>query len=170
MTTHDPIPHSAEERFRAVLEQAPFSIQIIAPDGRILRVNRAWEELWGVTLEQIEGYNILEDRQLVEKGVMPYLRRAFAGEAVEIPQILYDPDETIPGATRHARPRRWTKAVAYPIKDGGGRVLEVVLIHEDVTARVAAEERYRSLLENANDIIYAHDLEGNYLSINRAGA
>ncbi|HZI19505.1 MAG TPA: PAS domain S-box protein, partial [Pyrinomonadaceae bacterium] len=32
-----------------------------------------------------------------------------------------------------------------------------------------SEERYRNLLENANDIIYTHDLEGNYLSINRAG-
>jgi PAS domain S-box-containing protein len=32
-----------------------------------------------------------------------------------------------------------------------------------------SEERYRSLLENANDIIYSHDLEGNYLAINRAG-
>ncbi len=32
-----------------------------------------------------------------------------------------------------------------------------------------SEARYRSLLENANDIIYSHDLQGNYLSINRAG-
>jgi PAS domain S-box-containing protein len=32
-----------------------------------------------------------------------------------------------------------------------------------------SEARYRSLLENANDIIYSHDLAGNYLSINRAG-
>ena len=32
-----------------------------------------------------------------------------------------------------------------------------------------SEERYRSLLENANDIIYSHDLQGNYLAINRAG-
>lgn len=31
------------------------------------------------------------------------------------------------------------------------------------------EERYRSLLENANDIIYSHDLQGRYLAINRAG-
>lgn len=30
------------------------------------------------------------------------------------------------------------------------------------------EEKYRSLLENANDIIYSHDLQGNYLTINRA--
>jgi PAS domain S-box-containing protein len=32
-----------------------------------------------------------------------------------------------------------------------------------------SEARYRSLLENANDIIYSHDLQGNYLAINRAG-
>src|SRR5204863_27027 len=28
------------------------------------------------------------------------------------------------------------------------------------------EARYRQLYENANDIIYVHDLEGNYLSVN----
>jgi PAS domain S-box-containing protein len=32
------------------------------------------------------------------------------------------------------------------------------------------EEKYRLLLENANDIIYSHDLAGNYLTINRAGS
>src|SRR5687768_12154624 len=29
-----------------------------------------------------------------------------------------------------------------------------------------SEARYRQLFENANDIIYVHDLAGNYLSIN----
>ena len=33
-----------------------------------------------------------------------------------------------------------------------------------------SEEKYRSLLENANDIVYSHDLDGHYLTINRAGA
>ena len=35
-----------------------------------------------VAVEQIAGYNILADSQLVERGVMPYIRRGFAGEAV----------------------------------------------------------------------------------------
>lgn len=32
-----------------------------------------------------------------------------------------------------------------------------------------SEERYRDLVENAHDIIYEHDLAGNYTSINKAG-
>ena len=47
---------------------------------------------------------------------------------------------------------------------------------QDITSQVLAEEaRYRSeqrfqeLVENANDIIYTHDLEGNFTSLNKAG-
>jgi two-component system cell cycle sensor histidine kinase/response regulator CckA len=32
-----------------------------------------------------------------------------------------------------------------------------------------SEERYRDLVENAHDIIYSHDLQGNYTSVNKAG-
>ncbi|HEV2801277.1 MAG TPA: PAS domain S-box protein [Pyrinomonadaceae bacterium] len=177
MVTKDSAVESpTDDRFRAILEQSPLSIQIMSPDGRILRVNRAWEELWGVTLDQIEGYNILEDRQLVERGIMSYIRRAFAGESVEIPPICYDPEATIPNVTRHAEPRRWTKAVAYPIKDEQGRVREVVLMHEDITARVAAEEalreseaRYRALFETTLDGIMVVDGEsGRYVDVNES--
>jgi len=132
---------ASESRFRTLVEQSPVSTQIFAPDGRTLRVNRAWEELWGVTLEGLGGYNILEDPQLEEKGIAPYIRRGFAGEAVRIPAILYDPEATVPGKTRHRDPRRWVSAVIYPVKDEGGRVREVVLMHEDITERRRAEGR-----------------------------
>jgi diguanylate cyclase (GGDEF)-like protein/PAS domain S-box-containing protein len=33
----------------------------------------------------------------------------------------------------------------------------------------ASEERYRELFENANDIVYVHDLEGRFTALNRAG-
>ena len=129
----------SEARFRALMDQAPFSMQIFAPDGRTLRVNRAWSELWGVTLDEISGYNVLEDPQLEEKGVLVHLRRAFAGEAAALPAIRYDPNETVPRRSRHADPVRYVSAVAYPLKDEEGRVREVVLVHEDITGRTRAE-------------------------------
>ncbi|AMV17382.1 PAS domain S-box protein [Planctomyces sp. SH-PL14] len=134
---------TSEARFRGLMEQAPFSVQVFSPDGRTIRVNRAWEELWGVTLEQIDGYNVLEDWQLEAKGVLPFIQRAFAGEPSFIPAVKYDPNETIPNQTRHEDPVRWVAAVAYPLKDDSGAIQEVVLVHDNITARREAETALR---------------------------
>jgi PAS domain S-box-containing protein len=154
----------SERRFRTVIEQSPLSIQILSPDGRTLRVNRAWEELWGVSLEDIEGYNILEDQQLVAKGVMPHLQKGFAGEPAAIPPIAYDPEQTIPGLSSHEEPRRWVRAFIYPVKDEHGNIREVVLVHEDVTERKRAEEtlreseeRYRAVIDQSVEGLYLLD-------------
>jgi PAS domain S-box-containing protein len=130
----------SEELFRAAFEQSPISTQIFAPDGRAVWANRAWEKLWGVTLAQLGEYNILEDQQLVKKGVMPYIRKAFTGEPTEIPGILYDPEETVPNLTANKEPGRWVRAFTFPVKDESGQIREIVLMHEDITARKRAEE------------------------------
>ncbi len=142
---------ASERRFRTLVEQSPLSTQIFSPDGRTLRVNRAWEKLWGVTLERLGEYNILNDPQLVEKGIMPYIQRGFAGETVEVPAILYDPEATIPGKTEHANPQRWVQAIIYPVKDEQGRVSEVVLVHEDITERRHLEEQLRARAEELSE-------------------
>jgi PAS domain S-box-containing protein len=147
----------SESRFRALMEQAPFSIQVFAPDGHTVRVNRAWEELWGVTLEQIAEYNVLHDPQLEAKGISSYIQRAFAGEAVEIPAVQYDPNVTIPNRTRHADPVRWVSAVAYPLHDQVGHVREVVLVHQDITHRKRAEDALARTQEELKQ--YAVNLE-----------
>nr|WP_269117410.1 PAS domain S-box protein [Ramlibacter monticola] len=134
-----------EQRFQTLFEQAPFSVQLLSVDGRTLRVNRAWQDLWGAhegdpLLEFVlSEYDMLADPQLEAKGVTPYLRRAFAGEAVRIPAIHYDPAEIgQPGIAR------WVEATARPIKTPDGRVAEVMLIHEDVTERLLAERQLRA--------------------------
>ena len=128
------------DRFSAIFEQSPLSIQIFSPEGFTIRVNKAWETLWGVTAEQILGYNILEDPQLIEKGIMPFIKRGFAGEVVQIPPVFYDPEETIPDITKNQEPQRWTTAVIFPLKDTEGNLQEVGLIHEDITEFKKIEE------------------------------
>jgi signal transduction histidine kinase/ActR/RegA family two-component response regulator/sensor domain CHASE-containing protein len=137
----------SEGRFRTLVEQSPLSTQIFSPDGRTIQVNSAWEELWGVTLDKITDYNILEDEQLVKKGIMPYIKKAFDGEATLIPPIIYNPNETIPDMTNLKNPNRWVRAFIYPVKDEAGKVREVVLIHEDITDRKLAEEERVRLLK-----------------------
>jgi len=136
----------SETRFRTLVDQSPVSIQIFSADGRTARVNRAWEELWGTTREALGDYNILEDPQLEARGVAAYIRRGFEGEVALIPPILYDPEQTIPGLSKHPDPRRWTSALIYPVKDREGRVREVVLMHEDITERKEAEQERERLL------------------------
>ncbi len=159
---------ASETRFRMMVEQSPLSTQIFSPDGRTLRVNRAWEELWGVRLDQIPGYNVLRDPQLVEKGIMPYIERAFAGEATAVPPVMYEPGASIPNVSHVAH--RWVQAFIYPVRDVDGKIQEVVLVHEDITERREAEEKYRSIFENAVEGIFQTTIEGRFLTANPAMA
>ena len=163
----------SETRFRLMIEQSPLSIQIFSPDGRTLRVNRAWERLWGVTLDQIPGYNVLRDAQLVEKGLIPYIEEGFAGRAAAIPPVKYEPEETIPNVSGVTH--RWVRAFIYPVKDAGGNIQEVVLVHEDITERMQAdeerrlaEEKYRGIFENAIEGIFQTTVEGHFVTANPA--
>ncbi len=163
----------SETRFRLMIEQSPLSIQIFSPEGRTLRVNRAWEELWGVTLDMIPDYNVLQDLQLVEKGLMPFIERGFAGEAAVIPAVQYEPEASIPAVSEVAY--RWVRAFIYPVKAADGSIQEVVLIHEDITERMKAEEdrwraeaKYRSIFENAVEGIFQTTAEGEFVTANPA--
>src|ERR687893_2432226 len=159
----------SETRFRLMIEQSPLSIQIFSPDGRTLRVNHAWENLWGVTLDRIPHYNVLQDPQLIEKGLMPYIEMGFAGEATLIPPVQYEPDDA------SEVDYRWVRAFIYPVKAADGSVQEVVLIHEDITERLQAEEdrwraeeNYRSIFENAVEGIFQTTADGVFLTANPA--
>ncbi len=135
---------ASEARFRTLVEQSPFSIQVLAPDGRTRLVNRAWEQLWGVKLTAMPDYNLLHDQQLVAKDILPYLERAFRGEAVEIPPVVYKPKNTLEISGGPYRDR-WVRAYAYPIHDDAQRVREVILMHEDITAHKRAEDALRHI-------------------------
>ena len=102
-------PTEAHMRFLALFDQAPVSMQLLAASGQTIQVNKAWEALWlppdinGLKEYVLSSqYNVLTDLQLQEKGITPYLQRAFAGESVKIPAIFYDSAELRRPGRRHS--------------------------------------------------------------------
>ncbi|MGK5088440.1 PAS domain S-box protein [Bdellovibrionota bacterium FG-2] len=158
---------ASEERFRGAFEQSPFSTQLLSADGRTIGVNPAMKKLWGFDQATIDNfilkkYLILEDLQLVTKGIMPYIKRGFAGEVTTIPLILYDPQVLGMGG----RPR-WVEGHIYPIRDSNGRIQQVVLTHRDITDRKYAEDallesetRFRLIFESSPAALIMSDDRG----------
>jgi len=150
---------TSENRFRSMVEQSPFSIQMLSPDGLTREVNRAWEKLWGISAKQINNYNVLQDNRLIEKGVMQYIEAAFTGEAVEVPPIVYNPSDNPvvigPGKDR------WVRAFVYPIKDQTDKITDVIMIHEDVTDKKRVEDAIRLIasgVSSANGDLFFRQL------------
>lgn len=140
-----------EKRFRALFEQSPLSVQLLSVDGRTLQVNQAWKNLWGFSEEVVQNfilneYNLLEDPQLKERGIMSVIEEGFAGKASKIPAILYDTNEL--GHTGHAR---WVEGFINPIFDKEGKVREVVIIHQDVTDKIETELEMKAAREAAEE-------------------
>jgi signal transduction histidine kinase len=127
---------ASEARTYGMIDQSLFSVQLLAPNGLTRHVNPAFERLWGMDQAFLErvAYNMLEDPVLESNGLMPYIRRGFSGEACAIPVILYDP--AVLGM--HGHPR-YVAGYIYPVKDASGEVVEVVVMHQDVTEQKLAE-------------------------------
>lgn len=145
------------ENFRIHFEHAPFSMQLLSPSGKTLAVNGAWKALWKIPEDIIQNYilkeyNVGSDPQLDLKGIGEVIRRGLTGEVVEIPPILYVPQETgISGDPK------WVTGFMYPIKDKTGKLVEVVLTHQDITAKTIAEQALKKSRDELQTALNARD-------------
>ncbi|MET0091300.1 MAG: diguanylate cyclase [Candidatus Thiodiazotropha sp.] len=133
----------SEQHYRMLAENSPLPIQVFAPDGHTLRVNKAWKEMWGLNLEALNDYSLLEDKQLKELGIVSLLKRAFNGETVTIhphPYVITGFD-----TTHKDKEIIWLRAFSYPVYDENRNLQEVVLIQEDVTAAIEAQQQINGL-------------------------
>ncbi len=157
----------SETRFRSLIEQSPLSTQVLSPEGATLRINPALTKLSGLTMEDFAGYSIFRDEQLLAKGIMPDIRRGFGGEAVTLPPVSYKTGESFQASAEGDAAEQWLQTFIYPVKDEGGRIQEVVLIHEDITeqARTGAalresEARFRFMADAMPQIVWTTDMDG----------
>jgi PAS domain S-box-containing protein len=68
----------------------------------------------------------------------------------------------------------WTEVRATFLRDSEGRPVGILGVTRDISARrraeealTASEQRYRELFENAMDIVFTYDLQGNFTSLNK---
>jgi PAS domain S-box-containing protein len=156
----------SEERYRDLVENSLDLICTHDLDGWILSANRAAIELVGYSASGYAGR--INFRQILAPEVRDqfddYLKLLRTDRAASGLMLV----QTTSGEKRiweyHCTLR--TEGIAEPIVRGVAR---------DVTERKRAaealresEERYRNLFENAKDAIYAQDLTGVYVSVNRA--
>ncbi|MCP4686994.1 MAG: PAS domain S-box protein, partial [Desulfobacterales bacterium] len=162
----------SEERLRNLIEQAPYPVQVFDMEGETVQVNRAWEKLWATSWEvflQRGGYNVFNDEQLVERGIAPYIEKAFSGEYTLIPETKYVvqlPSGT--GVTRHVSSR------ACPVKDKKGRIQSVIFMQEDITERKEAENELRkartyiaNIIDSMPSMLIGVDIDGKVTQWNK---
>lgn len=157
---------AGEEQYRLLFAANPQAMWIYdCATLRFLEVNEAALTRYGYTRAEFLAMTILDIRPPEE---VRMLRQ----------YITTTPDEALVASIWRHRLKdgslRWVDIISYPLTFDG-RAARLVL-STDITERQRAEEalreseeRYRDLVENANDIIYTHDLQGNFTSINAAG-
>jgi two-component system, cell cycle sensor histidine kinase and response regulator CckA len=175
----------SEERFRSLIEQSPASIQIHGPEGQLIVSNAAYAALYGLSEKQLAelygAYNVREDAQAEGLGLLPYIEKVYAGEAVVFPSYAYSAPDTLKalGFRDSASRNCWIETRGFPLKDESGDVTSVVFISEDITERKQAEAALReseaahkALYENAIVALFrvATMDDGRILAANEAAA
>ena len=158
--------------FRTIFEQSPISTQIFSPDGKSLKVNKAWEKLWGVKPGELGDFNILKDKQLQKSKMLSMIKAGFAGKVVRVPVHKYDPKIAVASSSAQIR---WVQSYIYPIKDEEGKVVQVVMQHEDMTEQKESESKlresetkFRQLFDSSIIGVFISDFEGKFLDGNDA--
>ncbi len=165
--TNDALQES-EARYRQLFENANDIIYVHDLSGNYISINNATERIFGYTREEALSLNMKqiiapEHMKLVKQNLLKKIKG-------DIGQTVYEVDCIRKDGTRV------TLEVNSSTIMKDGEAVAVQGIARDITARKLAEElsrkneeRYKDLFENANDLIYTHDLNGNITSLNRAG-
>ena len=159
----------SEQKFRGLFENAVEGFFQSTPEGRFISVNPAFAKILGYASPQEVIDNIadiasqyylnLEDRKIYQN----LIQENGMVNNIEF-KVKRKDGSTI-----------WVSNSTRPHYDDHGNIVLYEGIVEDITERKnyeealrQSEERYRDLFENVTDLLYFHDLDGNFIETNYA--
>ncbi len=157
---------TSENRYRSVVEDSPLLICNSEPGGIITFVNNAYCTYFGKDQQELIGKSFFslipyEDRDWVAADI--------SGLTPEAPIQVHEHRDL--GLDDQIRWQRWTDRALF---DEDGRVTSYQSFGEDITERKQAEEalreseeKYRTMIEYSNVMVWMLDKKGNFTYINK---
>ncbi len=159
--------HRIERHYREIVEQAADIIYTRDMNGYITSINASGARFFGCSSLELRGRHLSE-----------LVGAELAARDIEETNSYTSssPRRSTYWSLNAKGESRYLEAMITVERDRRGQAIGVRAVVRDITEQQKAEdairereERYRELFENANDIIYTHDLQGNFTSLNRTG-
>lgn len=150
----------SEQRLKALMEYAPAVIFILDLDNRLMLVSRGYEELTGMTAENLIGKSIYEIWTKQQADAFTKINR----QIIENPQVI-GIEEIVPEPDGHTY-----FTLKFPLYDQEGKVYAVGGISTDINEAKEAQRKIAeqaALINIATDAIFVQDLENRILFWNQ---
>ncbi len=131
----------SEEQYKSLMQESPYAIEIFDKNGLQIAVNKAHGELWGFDTSKTVGkFNILSDEKFKNTNILEYIKKAYAGEVVNIPAHKFNPSSstiTFKGLGKE----RVIKSNIYPLKDINNKVKNIIITQIDISHEEESKKR-----------------------------
>jgi two-component system NtrC family sensor kinase len=158
----------SEERFRTIFEGTSIGIALVGFDMKVIRINPAFERMFGYSLEEFSKLKNLEylhpDDAMVDA--------KFYLEMLEGKRDHYTIDKRY---TRKDGKVIWGRQNLSVVRSADGKPMYFIAMIEDITERKHMEdalrqneEKLRLYFQNVSDVIYSFDTEFRVLNVSPA--